>query len=207
MTVIRLADGDLLLHSPTPFDAALQQEIGKLGRIRHLVAPNVAHWRWLGDWQRTCSGTTTWAAPHLRSRSQVRRSQVRLDMDLGAAPPAAWAADLDQIIVPGGVGFTEVAFFHRPSRTLVLADLVQNLDAAKLPAAVRPFARLAGVVAPVGKAPVYLRLIVRMNRPAAMAAARQLVALAPDKVIFAHGAWFERDATAALRRSLAWLLA
>jgi hypothetical protein len=74
-------------------------------------------------------------------------------MDLGAAPPAPWAADLDQIIVPGGAGFTEVAFFHKATRTLVLTDLVQNLEAAMLPAAVRPFARLAGVVAPDGKAP------------------------------------------------------
>ena len=37
-------------------------------------------------------------------------------------------------------------------------------------------------------------------------AARRLVDLAPQRVVFAHGQWFARDATGELRRALAWLL-
>jgi hypothetical protein len=206
MTVIRLAGGDMLLHSPTRFDPNLRREIERQGRIHHLVAPNVAHWSFLAAWQQHCPEATNWAAPQLRRRAQVRRSGVRLDRDLGDAPPEAWAGEIDQITVPGGGGFREVAFFHRPTRTLVLTDLVQNLEAAKLPRLVRPLARLARVLAPGGRAPVYLRLVVRLKRRAASEAARRLVELAPERVIFAHGSWFDRDAQAALRRSLAWLL-
>ena len=88
MTVARLGDGGLWLHSPTRFSPALLAAVEALGPLRHLVAPNVAHWTYLKDWQRARPGATTWAAPNLRRRLQVRRSSVRLDHDLGDEPPA-----------------------------------------------------------------------------------------------------------------------
>jgi hypothetical protein len=67
-------------------------------------------------------------------------------------------------------------------------------------------ARLLGIVAPDGRAPLYLRLLLSLNRAEAARAAQRLVDLAPDRVVFAHGQWFARDATGELRRALAWLL-
>ncbi len=43
MTVIRLADGSLLLHSPVELDFELRCEIDRLGRVRLAVAPNRVH--------------------------------------------------------------------------------------------------------------------------------------------------------------------
>ena len=206
MTVIRLAGGDLLLHSPTRFDEGLRQAMQRLGRIRHLVAPNSAHWRHVGDWQRRCPDAVTWAAPGLRERGQVKRSGLRLDRDLAEAPPPDWAGEIEQMIVPGGIGFREVAFFHKPTHSLLLTDLVVNVEPGRLPPLMRLGARLVGATAPDGRAPVYLRLLVRMKRAEAARAAARLVAWEPERVIFAHGRWFDRDGAAALRRSLAWLL-
>ncbi len=206
MTVIRLPDGDLLLHSPTRFSYDLKQKLEAIGRIRHLVAPNVAHWTFLKAWQDACPDVTTWAAPGLRERSQVKRSGVRLDHDLGRDTPADWGDAIQLISVPGGLGFREIALFHRPTRTLVLTDLVLNLQAHKLPAALRPLARLFGVTAPDGMPPPYLRAAIKLQRKDAAYAASELLALQPERVVFAHGSWFAHDATAALRRSLRWLL-
>jgi hypothetical protein len=206
MTVIRLASGDLLLHSPTRFDERLRAEIEAQGRIAHLVAPNVAHWSFVEEWQRACPDALVWAAPGLRERAPVKKSKLRLDRDLGESPPPEWAQEIEHVVVPGGAGFSEVCLFHRPSRTLVLTDLVLNLEPAKLPMPLRVFARFVGITAPDGRAPVYLRAVVRRGGEAARSAAQRLVALAPERVIFAHGRWFEREATPALRRSLRWLL-
>ncbi len=208
MTVIRLASGDLWLHSPTRFSNSLRGELERLGGpIRHLVAPNVAHWSFLRDWQRACPNAETWAAPELRNRAQVKKAGLRLDHDLGDAASGAWAGEIEQAVVPGGAGFREVDFFHKATRTLVLTDLVVNLEAERLPWLMRPAARLAGVTAPDGKAPAYLRFIIRMRRQEAAAAAARLLAWNPERVVFSHGRWFERDGAAALRRSLDWLLA
>ncbi len=206
MTVIRLPDGDLLLHSPTRYSVALRTAVEKLGHIRHLVAPNVVHWTFLKDWQRACPDATTWAAPGLRERSQVRRSGVRLDRDVPDEAPPEWDGAVDLAIVRGGMGFREVALFHRPTRTLLLTDLVMNLELEKIPGWFRPLARLLGITAPESMPPSYLRAIVKLRRPDAARAASRLLGWRPVRVIFAHGRWFERDGTAALRRSLRWLV-
>jgi hypothetical protein len=206
MTVVRLSNGDVWLHSPTRYTDPLRREIEALGPIRHLVAPNIAHWTFLQDWQRHCPEALTWAAPELRARRQVRRSGVRLDRDLGDKAPAEWSRDLEQIIVTGGLGFRETAFFHIASRTLILTDIVQNLEPEKMPPLVRPLLRLIGSAAPHGSAPVYLRLAIKLHRRQAVDSARRLIALAPERVVFSHGVWFDQDGTRALRHSLRWLV-
>jgi hypothetical protein len=205
MTVIRLASGDLLLHSPTRFSADLRDEIERLGRIRHLVAPNVAHWSFLKGWQQNCPDALTWAAPGLRERAQIRKAEVKLDRDLADAPPIEWAGEIDQAIV-AGAGFAEVAFFHKPTRTLVLTDLMMNIEPGKVPWLAKPAARLVGLAGSGGKPPLHVRLAILARRESARATAARLVAWGPERVIFSHGRWFDRDGTAALRRSLAWLL-
>ena len=119
MTVIRLSSGALWLHSPTRLTPGLRSEIDALGAVGNLVAPNSAHWMHLEAWQRGYLNATTWAAPGLRDRKAVKDAGVRLDSDLSDTPPDAWTDEIDQIVVPGGAGFREVAFLHRPSRTLV----------------------------------------------------------------------------------------
>ncbi|MBS7700402.1 MULTISPECIES: DUF4336 domain-containing protein [unclassified Chelatococcus] len=205
MTVIRLAGGSLLLHSPTRFEAALKRQMDEIGPITHIVAPNSAHWSFVKEWQHQVPDAITWAAPGLRERRQVQKSGVRLDHDLRHTNADRWPTGLEQIHVPGIGGFCEVCLFHRRSSTLILTDLVQNFEPAKLPLTLRPIAALAGITAPDGRAPVYLRAIVRAKGEAAKAAARHMLALKPDRVIFTHGRWFESDAAARLERSLRWL--
>jgi hypothetical protein len=205
MTVLRLSNGDLWLHSPTRFTDELRAQLEQQGRIAHLIAPDIAHWSFLREWQRKCPNTLTWAAPGLRERRQVRKAGIRIDHVLSDASPPEWASELEQITVRG-LGFSEVDFFHRLSRTLILTDLVQNLETECLPAFTRIMARLNGVAAPRSHAPIYLRLAVKANKREAARAATRLVEWLPERVIFSHGSWFERDGTEALKRSLDWLI-
>ena len=207
MTVIKLPDGGLLLHSPTRSTPGLRAEMDALGPVRAIVAPNLAHWMYAPEWQRTYPDAKLWAAPGLSRREQVKKAGLRIDAILSDTVPAEWASMLELIPVPGGLGFTEVALFHRPSRTLVLADLVQNFELARLPAPLRPLARLLGNAAPSGRAPAHLRALVSAGGKQAQQAASRLVALHPERVVFAHGHLFEGgDAAGALVRSLSWLL-
>ena len=202
MTVIRVDDG-MLLHSPTRYVRELQEAIAALGPIRHLVAPSFAHWTFMREWVAACPDATTWAAPGLRERRQVRRSGLRLDRDLGEP---AWTG-IEQCVIPGGGGFREVALLHRPSGTALLTDLVLNLEPEKLPAMARPLAHLLGVAAPDGRAP---RAICgrwsACGGGTPRSAVSRVLAWQPERVIFAHGRWFERDGAASLRRSLRWLV-
>lgn len=202
MTVIRFPDGSVWLHSPTRWDGKLQTELEALGPIHFFVAPNVAHWTFLKAWQERVPGAATFAAPGLRERPQVKGSGVRLDHDLGEAVPHRWEGAIEQVLVSGGLGFKEVAFFHRPSRTLILTDLIQSLEPDRLPLATRLFARATGVAAPKAQPPAYLRVALRLGGGPARAAIERMIALAPERVIFAHGLWFERDGAQRLRQAL-----
>ncbi|MFK4383843.1 SDR family oxidoreductase [Bradyrhizobium sp. USDA 223] len=205
MTVIRLSNGDLVLHSPVRYSPALRQELERLGTIRCLLAPNIAHWMFLPEWQRQLPQAAVLAARGLAARGQVRAAGLRIDRELGDTTPEEWAADLETVSVNAPM-FSEIELFDRRSRTLVLTDLVQNLDPHHLSASNAAAANLLGIARPDGKAPVYLRLLLRLGGRSARAAAERLVKLAPERVIFAHGDWFETQGTARLRRSLRWLL-
>lgn len=205
MTVVRLGSGELLLHSPTRHTAGLQRGLEAIGPIRHLVAPNSVHWMFVKGWQDALPDATTYAAPGLRRRGQVRRSGLRIDHDLSSRPPAGWGGEIEQAVVPGGGGFREVAMFHRPSGTLMMTDLVQNFEPRKLPWLLRPIARLLGNVAPGSRAPAHLRAVMIFRHGDAGEAARRIVGWAPERIVVTHGRPIEHDAAGRLRRSLAWL--
>jgi hypothetical protein len=59
----------------------------------------------------------------------------------------------------------------------------------------RPLARLFGSLAPDGMPPPYVRIVVRMRRAAAVAAAERRLHFRRERVIFAHGRWFDSNAT------------
>lgn len=206
MTVVRLSDGTLWLCSPTRFSPALATRLNEIGPVRHLVAPSMGHWTFMEKWQEHFPEAKTWAVPKLRNRRQVKASNLRLDHDLDDTPPAAWAEELQQVIVPGGGGFREADFLHLPSRTAILTDLISNLEPERISTATGVYARLTGTRAPNGSTPGYLRAALRLRKKDAAAACARLVAWEPDRVIFAHGRWFESDGSRQLKRALGWLV-
>ncbi|WMT92781.1 DUF4336 domain-containing protein (plasmid) [Pelagibacterium sp. H642] len=204
MSVFRLTSGDLILISPTRLTEQLVTSLKELGTIRHLVAPNLAHWSYISAWQAGFPRAICWVAPNLRRRPSAK-AKLRIDHELSDAPPAAWRGEVDTVAVRG-LGLAEIALFHSASRTLVLTDLIVNLERDKLSAPLAFGAGLMGSLAPSGKAPIYTRFLMRLGGKKAAGAARRLVALQPERVIFAHGTWFQSDATGRLRDALSWLL-
>lgn len=199
MTVIRLGNGDLVLHSPVEFTPELSGKVTALGRVAHLIAPSLSHWTFLADWQQAYPDAKTWGVPGLRERRQVRQSKVRLDEELAQAAPEAWTGDLKQGLISGRA-FTEAYFYHQGSRTLILTDLIQNVEATRLPIGTAAAMSLAG--ATQAQTPVHVRLALRLGGGSAKAAIEHLMALQPDKVIFSHGEWFSHHGTERLKAAL-----
>ena len=204
MTVIRLSSGALLLHSPVQYSTQLHRQLERLGSLKYLLAPSVAHWMFLPQWQQALPDALTFAVPGLAERKQVRAAGLKIDAELADGLPEEWGPELDMVMITAPL-YAEVALFHLPSRTLVLTDIVQNIDPLRLPPGARPIARLLGVTAPDGRAPLYLRLLVRLGGRSAAQSAARLISFAPDRVIFSHGQWYVTAAAEQQRRSLRWL--
>jgi hypothetical protein len=94
---------------------------------------------------------------------------------------------------------------HRQTRTVILADLIENFEPEKVGGGYGWLVRLAGAAHPDGKAPIDLRLTFFGRKDEAHASFKRMLAWGPEKVVMAHGRWHERDGTKELRRAFRWL--
>jgi hypothetical protein len=203
MTVVRLPSGDLWIHSPIAWSDELAASLAELGRVRHLVAPSTLHYWWLPDWRNRFPEARAYGAPGLEGRA---KRPLTLDETLDEAPPGAWEGAFDQCLTKGGV-FTEVDFFHRSSRTLILTDLIENFELERIRGpGLRWLVRMSGAADPDGKAPIDMRLSFLGRRQAMRTSARRMASWAPERIILAHGRCYEANGAAELRRAFRWVL-
>lgn len=205
-TVVRLADGRVWMHSPTRLTGDLRAEVAALGPVAHLVAPNWIHYAHVADWQMAFPEAIAWAASGVAARAASRGVTLRFDRDLGQDAEAAWAGEIDQMIVEGSPVHREAVFFHRASRTLILTDLIEDFEPRSPPWYLRPLLRLGGVLDPHGSMPRDMRLSFRGHRAQLRAAVRRMIDWAPERVILAHGRWYREDGVAELRRAFRFVL-
>jgi hypothetical protein len=200
MSVVRLRDGGLFLHSPVALDAELRAALVGLGAPRAAVAPNRFHHLYIAAYREAFPGIQLFAAPGLpKKRADVRFDGV-LDSD---DAPAAWAGEIDQAFVRGYPIINEVAFCHRASRTLLAADLVVNFQ-SDAPLLTRLAFRLVGGYGRFG--PTLLERVLVRDRAAARAALERILSWDFDRVVLAHGHILEHGGRAELRRGYGWLL-
>jgi hypothetical protein len=199
MTVIRLRNGHLFLHSPIAFDTALARELQSMGTIRHLLSPNQFHYAHIGEWARAFPDAITWASPRVRDRARSRGIDVNFTRDLDRNPPEEWREDIDQTVIPGGI-FREFAFFHRESKTLVLADTIMNLELDKLRQPWRLATRLSGMYHPLGQVFFGMRLPLLLQKQRAKAAFEEILSWQPERIVLSHGRCFDADGSNVIRR-------
>ena len=125
MTVIRLNSGGLFVHSPTKLDLATRETFRKLGPIVAIVAPSWWHDLYLRQYLDAYPDAKLYGAPTLAKWNQSLPFAEVLD-DLA---PSEWASEIYQVHVQGiGLFLDEIAFYHRRSRSLIVADLLFNLS-------------------------------------------------------------------------------
>ncbi len=191
MTVIHLASGELMLHSPCDITAAMAEEISALGPIAHIVVPGNFHHLYAATAQAAFPSAKTWICPGV----EHRRTCLKYDGVLGDLALADWADEIDQALVQGARIMREVAMFHRASRTLILVDLIENFTDATpntggaLKVLFKYMFRMWNNPRP---APEY-----RMgwsDRQAAAKSLRRILAWDFERIVLSHGDLIQRDA-------------
>jgi hypothetical protein len=200
MAAARLADGSVWAWSPISLTPELERAVNSIGPVRHIVSPNKIHHLFLKEWVERWPDARLHAPPGLAKR----KPELRFDAELGDEADPAWAAEIDQTTFRGSIAMEEVAFFHRPSRTAILCDLVQRHDPAKMTGPKGALMRLDGLVGEFGSTPREWRASFLRRRPA-RAARAQLLSWEPRRLLIAHGACAQKNATQILTRALAWM--
>jgi len=119
-TVVRLDDGSLLLHSAAPPTDALAEQLRAVGTVRWLVVPNCFHHL----------GTPAAAARFPEAQvvgpaSALNRNKaLRLHLEIHDAQFAEQVPELEALPLRGVPFLDETVLYHRPTRTLLGADIV-----------------------------------------------------------------------------------
>lgn len=202
--VARLGNGDLWVWSPIKLSEDLLGEVNRLGRVGHLVSPNKLHHLYLRDWAARFPEARVWGLPSVINK----RRDVAFREPLSDDPPEDWRADLDQAWFRGSPFMDEVVFLHRPSRTVIVADLIENFTDSFLrehwSGWRRVLAELDGITSDNPRAPLEWRLSF-LNRASARAARDKVLGWNCERVVMAHGEWQRSDGHAFLQHALAWL--
>src|SRR2546430_2603580 len=97
MTVLRLSDGSLFVHSPVALGAELKRELNALGPVRFVVSPARFHFMLVAEFAAAYPDARIYAVPG----SQRRLKGISLSGVLGDNPEPEWADILDQTLFRG----------------------------------------------------------------------------------------------------------
>jgi hypothetical protein len=98
------------------------RSVRALGTVTHLYAPNTFHHVWMGDWAREFPR----ACVHAPSALRRKRPDLRIDRAHDEDALGELASVFDEVHIDG-FALEETVLVHRPSRTLIVADLVHNV--------------------------------------------------------------------------------
>ena len=198
MTVVRLGDGSLLLHSPVALDAPTRAAVDAIGPVRWIVGPSKVHHLFLSPWTTAYPDAALCGTPGLPEKRRDLRFAHGLDQTLRAA----WDRHVQFLLFEGAPGLNETVFFHPATRTLVLTDLAFNLPPGA-PNRARLFHALVGAVGRFGPHRL-VRFFIR-DRPAARRSLERILAWDFDRIVVAHGEVLERGGKDAMERAFAFL--
>jgi Domain of unknown function (DUF4336) len=200
MTVVRLTDGRVLLHSPGKPSDHLRREIARIGRVSDVVAPNWFHDLYLREYRDFYPDAAFWGPAFLQRR---QRSIINCALDVTTRPP--WYAELPYVSLSGLLSFDESAFFHVATRTLIVADLLMNASVGNdAPIVTRLGYRLFGLDGRLRVFPI-LQWFGVSSRASLGATAQQIFAWNPERLVVGHGRPLEEHVTVKLSAALRWL--
>lgn len=201
MTLVRLAGGGMIIHSPTRIDEELADEIRSLGPVIAVIAPSWWHDLYLVNCLHAFPSARLYVAPTL---ARWRPSLPFTDL-LTSSNPSVWGDDLEQVSVQGiGLFLDEIAFYHRASRSLIVADLLFNFSDRDAP--------LTRFLASIVIGPYPGCRFARMYRPFILDSSRFRASIEHildwdfKRIIVAHGAVVQDDGKRAFRSAFHWLL-
>ena len=202
--VVRLPQDKLWIWSPIGLTEPLKESIDRLGTVRHLVSPNKIHHLFLTEWQTAYPEANLWGP----QSTVTKRQDLDFRAPLADTPPPDWNGAFDQVWFNGSPFMDEIVFFHRASRTVILADLSENFSEDFLQAHWRNWqgriARIWGIVEGRGYAPLEWRLSF-FDRQSTRAARDRVLGWNAERVIMAHGEGQRSDGHRFLEKSFSWM--
>lgn len=118
MTVVRLRDGSLWVHSPISPTRELIEELQQVGTVRYVVAPNKSHHLFFLEFLSAHPAAQGYIAAGL----ELKRPDLKRFPQVPREAP--WDGEIQGFFIEGLPILNETVWFHSDSGTLVLTDLL-----------------------------------------------------------------------------------
>jgi len=198
MTVLRLGDGTLLVHSPIELTPERRAAVDVLGEVRHLYAPNLFHHLRMGDWVDAFPR----ARVHAPAGLAKKRPDLRVDRVHDSASEPAFGGTITELPVEG-FRLAECALYYAPGKTLVVADLVHHIGSPE-GAWTKFYTQAMGFYDRVALSKV-LRWTAFSDRGAARRSVDALLAFPFERLVVGHGSPLFAGARDAFGAAYDWL--
>ncbi|MGI9242128.1 MAG: hypothetical protein ACR2RV_15120 [Verrucomicrobiales bacterium] len=178
VSVIRLGSGKLVIHSTAKFSESHVKEIEGLGEPGWLVEATYFH--------DTCARVGREAFPDIPYLVPPGfEGAGGLATSVLCPAPAEWGEELQVIEIGGMPKVREHAFYHRPSKTLILADLMFNLP-PEVGRWTQIFLRATAGIRNYPDMSRLFRLMIK-DRGEFISSMQRIIDLDFDKIVVAHG--------------------
>ena len=123
MTIVKLKNDKLWVHSPTKLSPEVKQEVEELGEVAYIVGPSNGHNIWLSQWQEEFPEAELHVSDGIPDRVKISGYKIIDD-----ASAKFWEEDLQRKSMPDVPFLNESVFFHDKTKSLIVTDLIQNHD-------------------------------------------------------------------------------
>lgn len=198
-TVMRLKDGDLIIHSGAPLGAEDVAAVCELGRPRWLMEGSRMHDTFARSMRALFPEVTYLLPPRFPLSTEALAPAEKLKVN---ALPESWNGEIEVERIGGVPAVEEHAVWHRPSGTLILSDLVFNLALA--PGARVPF--FLRWISGIKAFPATSRLVklATKDKQAAARSIDRVLAWDFERVVVGHGEIMAVNAKDLLKEALKW---
>lgn len=121
MTVVRLRDATLWVHSPAPVSAELKEQLDALGSVSAIVASNAFHHINFRSFSAAYPDAECYICPALQDKGYTDGKFKVLEI-------GTFKDDFVGIRVDGVPVLNEIAWFHKTSNALIVTDCLIHFD-------------------------------------------------------------------------------
>jgi hypothetical protein len=134
---VKLQSGGVAVFSPVALTPEVKETVSAMGELKYITAPDIEHHIFLGPWHEAYPNAKVIGVEGLPEK---RKKQKNEDVPFAAIFTKAnretikidseFDSEFDHEYMPSHPNL-DVAFFHKPSKTLIEADIMFNLPATE----------------------------------------------------------------------------
>lgn len=130
-TAVQLHDNRILLLNPVPLDAAVRDELDHLGGV-HLIACDLGHHMYVKEYVNAWPEARTIGVPGLDcKRKDIKWDYIYKDWSSCPEDEFEFTQDMETALFEGFITYC-VAWYHKPTQTLIQSDLMMNLPCTEV---------------------------------------------------------------------------